>query len=90
MKTLPCVAVFMSSLTIVSIAVDRYRIIVHSTARQVRCSRNIIAGIRSFSKLELLYLNVLVSIPYKTLYYGRPSDPLMAIRKLTISKIGYY
>ncbi len=34
-KTLPCVAVFMSSLTIVSIAVDRYRIIVHSTARQV-------------------------------------------------------
>ena len=52
-KTLPCVAVFMSSLTIVSIAVDRYRIIVHSTARQVRCSRNIIAGIRSFSKLEI-------------------------------------
>jgi hypothetical protein len=34
-KTLPCVAVFMSSLTIVSIAIDRYRIIVHSTATQV-------------------------------------------------------
>jgi hypothetical protein len=29
------VAVFMSSLTIVSIAIDRYRIIVHSTATQV-------------------------------------------------------
>jgi hypothetical protein len=34
-KTLPCVAVFMSSLTIVSIAIDRYRIIVHSGAKQV-------------------------------------------------------
>ncbi len=35
LKTLPCVAVFMSSLTIMVIAADRYRIIVHSSSKQV-------------------------------------------------------
>ena len=35
MKTFPCIAVFMSSLTIMAIAVDRYRIIIHSQSKQV-------------------------------------------------------
>ena len=34
-KTFPCTAAFMSSLTIVAVAVDRYRIIVLSHKRQV-------------------------------------------------------
>jgi hypothetical protein len=35
MKTFPCIAVFMSSMTIMAIAVDRYRIIIHSQSKQV-------------------------------------------------------
>ena len=35
MKTFPCIAVFMSSLTIMAIAVDRYRMIVYSHLCQV-------------------------------------------------------
>ena len=35
MKTFPCIAVFMSSMTIMAIAVDRYRIILHSQSKQV-------------------------------------------------------
>ena len=34
-KTMPCIAVFMSSLTIVAIALDRYRVIVSSSSKQV-------------------------------------------------------
>ena len=34
-KTMPCIAVFMSSLTIVAIALDRYRVIVSSSGKQV-------------------------------------------------------
>jgi hypothetical protein len=35
-KTAPCIAVFNSSLTIVVIALDRHRVIVHSGRQQVR------------------------------------------------------
>ncbi|XP_023344207.1 neuropeptide F receptor [Eurytemora carolleeae] len=34
-KTMPCIAVFMSSLTIVAIALDRYRVIVSSSGKQI-------------------------------------------------------
>jgi hypothetical protein len=34
-KTAPCIAVFTSSLTIVAIALDRHRVIVHSGRQQV-------------------------------------------------------
>ena len=36
MKVLPCFAVFMSSFTIMAIAVDRHRMICRPTYRQVR------------------------------------------------------
>jgi hypothetical protein len=35
-KTAPCIAVYTSSLTIVAIALDRYRVIVHSGRQQVQ------------------------------------------------------
>ena len=35
MKTLPCAVVYMSSLTIMAISADRFRVIVHSEQRQV-------------------------------------------------------
>jgi hypothetical protein len=35
-KTAPCIAVYNSSLTIVAIALDRHRVIVHSGRQQVR------------------------------------------------------
>jgi hypothetical protein len=34
-KTAPCIAVYTSSLTIVAIALDRHRVIVHSGRQQV-------------------------------------------------------
>ena len=34
-KTFPCIAVYMSSFTVVAIAIDRYRVIVHSNSMQI-------------------------------------------------------
>ena len=41
MKTVPCMAAFMSSLTIITVAVDRHRVITRSHKKQVK--QNILA-----------------------------------------------
>jgi hypothetical protein len=52
-KTLPCIAVFMSSLTIVVIAIDRYLVICRPTHKQVRLMLDMIVKYQSQNNMNI-------------------------------------
>ena len=78
MKTFPCVTVYMSSLTNMAIAVDRYRFIVRSQSMQVGNSRLVLAldnsllqisnlgAVIVFLGISLLSCGLAFPIMYKT------------------------